>query len=160
MPPTSGRLLASAGAATCTRDEDGTFHHWKLYEPEKGLNGKREEVFIPDPPYFSGIEVIKAKCLNCEKEHVIFDSRIHGYDAMTGEKDRKTMEYEPHFKLKCKEAVSLEVKIENDESLEEFKDNTALNFTEEQYSDAFGWIAVYRINSNGKKAKIFDSETA
>lgn len=151
--------LFSAGASMCTRDENGTLHHWILYEPRKGLKGKHEEVFVPECPYFSGIVVIKTKCLKCGKEYLIFDSRIHGYDGMTGEKDQATMEYEPHFKLKCKEAVSLEVKIENDESLEEFRDNTDLGFTEEQYSDAFSWIIIYQINSNGKRTKIFDLET-
>jgi len=152
--------MFSAGASTCTRDEDGTLHHWKLYEPSKGLKGRHEEVFLPDRPSFSGIVVIKAKCIKCEKEHLLFDSRMHGYDGMTDEKDPKVIEYEPHFNLKCKEAVSLEVKVENDESLEEFRNNTDLGFTEEQYSDAFSWISIYRINSQGKKAKIFDWETA
>ena len=152
--------MFSAGASMCTRDEDGTLHHWKLYEPSKGLKGRHEEVFLPDRPYFSGIVVIKSKCIKCEKEYLLFDSRMHGYDGMTNEKDQAAIEYEPHFKLKCKEAVSLEVKVENDESLEKFQDNTDLGFTEEQFSDAFSWIIIYRINNNGKKAKIFDWETA
>jgi len=152
--------MFSAGASMCTRDEDGTLHHWKLYEPNKGLKGKHEEVFVPDRPYFSGITVIKIKCSECGEEHFIFDSRIHGYDGMTGEKDQATMEYEPHFKLKCKDAVSLEIKVENDESFEVFQENTNLGFTEEQYSDAFSWIMIYRVNDNGKKTKIFDWESA
>ncbi|MBQ8742201.1 MAG: hypothetical protein IJZ03_09125 [Clostridia bacterium] len=155
--------MFSGGLSTCTRDEDGTLHHWKLYEqyePGKGFVRRREEVFLPDRPYFSGIVVIKSKCIKCEKEYLLFDSRMHGYDGMTNEKDQATIEYEPHFKLKCKEAVSLEVKVENDESLEKFQDNTDLGFTEEQFSDAFSWIIIYRINNNGKKAKIFDWETA
>ena len=152
--------MFSAGASMCTQDEDGTLHHWKLYEPSKGLKGKHEEMFLPDRPYFSGIVVIKIRCPKCGKEYLIFDSRIHGYDGMTSKKDQATMEYEPHFKLKCKEAVALEVKIENDKSLEDFQDNTDLDFTEEQYSDAFSWIIIYRINNNGKKAKIFDWESA
>lgn len=149
-----------ATASMSTRDEDGTLHHWKLFEPQKGLAGRHEEVFFPDRPYFSGIVVIKIQCTQCGEEYILFDSRIHGYDGMTNEKDHETMEYEPHFKLKCKEAITLEVKIENDESFEEFQENTDLDFTEEQYSDAFSWIIMYRINSNGKKVKIFDWETA
>ena len=69
-------------------------------------------------------------------------------------------EYVPHFRLKCREAVALAVKVENDESLEAFKENTGLDFTEDQYSDSFSWMAVYKMDDNGKKTKIIGFETA
>ena len=150
----------SAPASMRTRDADGTLHYWKLYEPGKGLKGKHEEVFIPDRPFFSGIVVIKIRCIDCGKEYVLFDSRIHGYDGMAEKNTQEVLEYEPHFKLKCKDAVKLEIKIENDESFDEFQENTEFGFTEDQYSDAFSWITIYRINSNGNKTKIFDWETS
>ena len=92
--------MFSAGASTCTRDEDGTLHHWKLYEPSKGLKGRHEEVFLPDRPYFSGIVVIKSKCIKCEKEYLLFDSRMHGYDGMTNEKDQPTIRIRTAFQVK------------------------------------------------------------
>lgn len=79
---------------------------------------------------------------------------------MTVERDKEKADYVPHFRIKCREAVSLAVKVENDESLEVFKENTGLDFTEDQYSDSFSWMAVYKFNDNGKKTKIFDFETA
>ena len=154
------QIYCSNYARTTTKDEDGKVHYWRLYEPSKGLEGKHEEIIVPERPVFSGIAVIKIKCADCGREYVIFDSRIHGYDGMTGEEDKEAMGYVPHFKLKCKEAVSLSIKIENDESFDEFQENTDLGFTEEQYSDAFGWILVYKVDENGKKVKIFDWETA
>ena len=141
-----------------TKDEDGTFHRWRLYEPSKGLQGKHEEIIIPERPFFSGIVVIKVKCAECGKEHIIFDNRLHGYDGMTGEETKEALEYEPHFKRKCKDIVSLCIKIENDESFEEFQED--LGFTEEQYSDAFSWITIYKVNALGKKTQIFDWECA
>ena len=152
--------MFSAGSSMCTRDEDGTLHHWKLYEPSKGLKGKHEEILLPDRPYFSGIVVIKIKCADCGKEYLLFDSRIHGYDGMTSEETKETMEYEPHFRLKCKNIVSLELKVENNESFEEFNEDCDLGFTQEQYSNSFSWIWIYKIDEKGKKTKIFDYETA
>ncbi len=136
------------------KDENGKIHYWKALEDSK------EEIVIPEKPYFSGITVIKAKCADCGKEHLIFDSRIHGYDGITGEETKEAMEYEPHFRLKCKGIVSLSLKIENSESFEEFSEDYDLGFTEEQYSNAFSWIMIYRTDEKGKKTKIFDYETA
>ena len=89
---------------------------------------------------------------------VRWHNRLHGYDGMTGEETKEALEYEPHFKRKCKDTVSLYIKIENDESFEEFQED--LGFTEEQYSDAFSWITVYKVNELGKKTQIFDWECA
>ncbi|MBR5119527.1 MAG: hypothetical protein IKV02_00885 [Clostridia bacterium] len=143
-----------------TVDENGNKHYWRLFEPLKGLDGAHEEIIVPERPFFSGITVIKVKCTECGKEHVVFDNRLHGYDGMAGEETKETLEYEPHFKRKCKDIVSLYIKIENDESFEEFQENTDLGFSEEQYSDAFSWITIYKVNEFGKKAKIFDWESA
>ncbi len=143
-----------------TWDENGKRHHWRLLEPKKGLNGAREEIIVPERPFFSGIVVIKIKCADCGKEHLLFDSRIYGYDGMTSEETEETMEYEPHFRLKCENIVSLELKVENNESFEEFDEDCDLGFTQEQYSDSFSWIWIYKIDEKGKKTKILDYETA
>lgn len=145
---------------TCTKDEDGTLHHWILYMSDHLKVERREEVFVPDKPYFSGIKVLKIICAECGKEHLLFDSRTCGYDGITGEKSEEEMKYIPHFKQKCRDTVPLSVKIENDESLKAFKENTALDYSEDRYSDSFSWLAVYKIGDDGKKTKLFDFETA
>ncbi len=143
-----------------TWDENGKRHDWRLLEPLKGLEGAREEIIVPERPYFSGITVISVKCTACGKEHLIFDCRIHGYDGMTTEVTKETEEYVPHLRLKCKDIVSLTLKIENSESFEEFTKDCDLGFTPEQYSNAFSWLMIYKIDKKGKKTKIFDLETA
>ena len=143
-----------------TTDENGQKHYWRLFQPLKGLDGAHQEIIVPKCPFFMGISVLKATCAACGKEHLLFDNRIHGYDGMTGEHTREVLEYVPSFKLKCKTAVSLEIKVENDASLEVFEENTALGFTEEQYSDSFSWMVIYKTDEKGKKTKIFDTETA
>ena len=58
------------------------------------------------------------------------------------------------------DVIALQVKVENDASLEEFNENTGLDFSEEQYSNAFSWITIYKLNDKGKATIIFDEETA
>ena len=74
------RLYMSGHASTCTVDEDGTVHHWILLGED--LSGPKEEVFVPKPPVFSSIQVIKAKCSRCQKEQILFDSRYHGSERI------------------------------------------------------------------------------
>lgn len=151
--------LSGGWASACTKDEDGTLHHWKLLSPA-GWNGPKEEVFIPEQPFFAGITVIKIRCENCGAEHRIFDNRHHGYDGMTGTHTEEERNYQPRFRPKCRSAVGIEIKVENDPSLEDFEKNTGLRFTEEQYSNAFSWVKIYAVNPDGKKRTIFECETA
>ena len=144
---------------TCTCDENGTLHRWKLLTPA-GLDGPKEEVFISERPFFAMIAVAKIKCQHCGAEHLIFDNRCHGYSGMTDTHTQEELLYQPHFRPKCRNAVGIEIKVENDPSIEIFKENTGLSFTEEQYSNAFSWIKVYAINPDGKKSLILDFETA
>jgi hypothetical protein len=139
-----------------TVDEDGIVHHWKSFDKDRK---KVEEVIIPEVKVPS-ISVLKARCVNCNKEHIIFDSRFYGYDGMTSDKNNELINYKPMFKQKGKKEWSLQIKIENDESLELFNENTGLNFDEKQYSNAFSWIIIYGTDSKGKKMKLFEVETA
>ena len=146
-------------ASTCTIDEDGTVHHWRLLTPA-GLDGTKEEGFIPERPFFAGISVMKIQCTHCGAEHVIFDSRCHGYDAMTSVQTEEERNYTPQFRKKCKSPSAIEIKVENDPSREVFNGNTGLSFDEAQYSNAFSWIKIYAVNVDGKRRMIFEHETA
>ena len=121
-----------------THDEDGNPHYWKFYEPFKGFNGRHEEIIVPPAPFFSGIWVWKIVCNECGQEFVLFDNRIHGYDGVFNEgATEETLSYQPTFRRKCKDSVSLSVKVENDDSYEEFCENCGDDCTEEQYANAF-----------------------
>ena len=111
-------------------------------------------------PWFSGIEVIKARCPICGNEIVLFDNRSCGYDGLTEDHTEEYMAYQPHFKLKGSSPVRIEVTIENDPSLDAFREATGMDCTEEYYSNAFSWIQIHGINEEGKRKKFFDSETA
>lgn len=152
-------LISGCWASTCTRDEDGTLHHWKLFTP-LGLKGPKKDVFIPEPPPFAFVEVIKIACSSCGKEYLLFDNRIHGYDSLNSENQAEKLAYQPSFKEKCRVPVEVKVKIENDPTLEEFRANSGLDADEVAYSNGFGWIGIYTTNKDGKTKKIFDFETA
>ena len=139
-----------------TKDENGLVHYWKRLSDDRN---DVVEVYIPPEPPFATVTVLKAKCTSCGKEHILFDSRINGYDAMTSE-DRDDTEYVPHYNSYSKKQYNLEICIENDESLEEFIEATGIKESEEFYSDAFSWIAIYGIDENQKRRKLFDLETA
>lgn len=111
-------------------------------------------------PWFSGIEVLKAKCSACGKEILLFDNRTCGYDALTGEHTDAYMAYTPHFKPKGNSSLKIELTFENDSSLDAFKEATGMDCTEEFYSNAFSWIQIYGISDEGKRKKLLDEETA
>ena len=140
----------------CTKDENGTLHHWKMLSEDQN---DVTEVFIPPKPKFASVTVLKAMCSECGKEYVLFDSRKNGYDAMTSE-DMDDLDYLPHFQNYGKKQYILEIKIENDESLEAFIENSGINCSEDFYSDSFSWIIIWGIDENCKRRKLFEFETA
>ncbi len=140
----------------CTLDDEGKLHHWKRLSDDRN---DVIEVFLLPEPDFATVTVLKAKCSGCGKEHILFDNRSNGYDAMTSD-EHKGMDYIPHFNHYSKKEYALEIKIENDETFEIFKKNTGIDCSEEFYSDAFSWIIIYGIDEDGKRRKLFEFETA
>ena len=151
-------LMVFGSARKVTKDEDGTAHFWHTE------NGEWVEDNYPERPFFAGIEVFRATCASCGCEITLFDSRYHGYDALYC--DTLTDEaatYEPTLRQvgnRDGSPVRITVKLEHDESLDEFRENTGTDATYEEYADAFTWIYVYATDPKGKKKKIFESETA
>lgn len=156
-------LYSGGYGSYCTKDEDGTLHHWRLVEPKiLWKPAKAVEVFVPEAPAFAGIVSMQAECSGCGKVHTIFDNRIHGYDGVFCN-DNADLTYQPHYQKRTtrdKLPRKIEIVIENDETLEEFRKNTDIDCDEAAYSNAFGWIAIYAIDAKGKKSRILDFETA
>lgn len=150
--------LCSGGfGAMCTRDDDGTIHYWKLTSPFA-----KKEVIAPEKPAFAGIVSMQAECICCGKVHAIFDNRIHGYDGVFCN-EGENLTYQPHYqKRTTRDGLprKIEIVTENDETLEEFRENTDIDCDETAYSNAFGWISIYAIDAKGKKSKILDFETS
>ena len=148
--------LVFSGPRKVTRDEDGTAHHWHTED------GEWVEDNYPEKPFFAFIDTLCVTCAACEKRITLFDSRFHGYDAIYCG-DLTPEAYEPAFRQvgnRDGSPMRIALKLEHDESLEEFRENVGAEATFEEYADAFTWIWVYSIDQKGKKKKIFESETA
>lgn len=150
--------LVFSGPRKVTRDEDGTAHHWHTED------GEWVEDNYPEKPFFAFIDTLCVTCAACEKRITLFDSRFHGYDAIyCGDLTPEAEAYEPAFRPignRDGSPMRIALKLEHDESLEEFRENIGAEATYEAYADAFTWIWVYSIDQKGKKKKIFESETA
>ena len=139
-------------------DDERAEHTWKLLSPDRE-NGPKEDVIFPPRPVFAGISRIECKCASCNREFLLYDSRMHGYDGVTADKSAEELQYQPVMKQKTKESVAVQIMVENDESLEEFRENTDPQYDQQQYSNAFSWFVIYAVK-NGRKRKLFDIETA
>ncbi len=109
-------------------------------------------------------EIVKIKCAKCGKEYVLFDSRFHGYDATIPERECKydgvAYDFAPIVWKKDQDGIAtFTIKIQNDDSLEDFIEN-AYETDEETYSNSFGWITIKAVNIKTKAKKIIiDIET-
>lgn len=141
-----------------TIDENKIVHYWH------SENGVWVEDNYPEKPFFAFIDTLCVTCAACEKRITLFDSRFHGYDAIyCGDLTPEAEAYEPAFRQvgnRDGSPVKITVKLEHDESLEEFRESTGTEATYEEYADAFTWIWIYAIDQKGKKKRIFESETA
>ena len=150
--------LVFSGPRKVTRNEDGTVRHWHTED------GEWVEDNYPERPFFAGIEVFRVTCAACGREITVFDSRFHGYDAIyCGDLTPEAEAYEPAFRQvgnRDSSPMRIALKLEHDESLEEFRENVGAEATYEAYADAFTWIWVYAIDPKGKKKRIFEAETA
>ena len=141
-----------------TIDENKIVHYWH------SENGVWVEDNYPEKPFFAFIDTLCVTCAACEKRITLFDSRFHGYDAIyCGDLTPEAEAYEPTLRPtgnRDGSPMRIALKLEHDESLEEFRENIGAEATYEAYADAFTWIWVYAIDQKGKKKKIFESETA
>ena len=55
--------------------------------------------------------------------------------------------------------IQVHIMVEHDPSIEDFKENTDIVCSYEDYTEAFTWLVIYTIDSQGKKRKIVDLET-
>ena len=146
------KLACGMWGAAVTVDEAGNTHHWKLMTPF-GLKGWKKEILLPPAPMGSLITVVKCKCLQCGQEHILFDSRCHGYEGLHGDKEQELLDYMPLFR-QLRKKCRLEICVFND-PIEE-----PAHQAMDEYSNGFDWINIYALSETGKVSTILDYETA
>lgn len=114
------------------------------------------KLYDKDIPEINTRRIVKATCSQCGKEHIIFDSQYHGYDALAEYETRPVPEFNPQYSYSKGETEALiEVRsdLPYDEFCEDFGDDV------EKYSNAFDDIEIYTL-TDGKKRRFFSQETA
>lgn len=112
-----------------------------------------------DIPEIDRTRILKIKCSECGKQFILFDSRYHGYDAIS-EKERLQIKSDKEYIFSWgRTSGEVKVKINNDLTLTEFLEEFKTSCVSKDYPNAFTNIIVYHI-INGKKKKVFEEETA
>ena len=117
---------------------------------------------------------VKITCEKCQKEHAVFDSRVHGYDAIaeacdaeiavtrgvTETSDGEEVSLRRLCKGKaCTLEVALTYSVPHEDFREDFRGALGETATDEAYAEAFSTIALSAV-VDGKRRKVFDFETA
>lgn len=96
--------------------------------------------------------VVKAVCCGCGAEYTLFDSRLHGYDAVISN-HRDALPPPLAFRQLNLLAAPLSIHLENDAAPDEFPD-------EQERANAFDWITITGRFGRFRKKVLFDRETA
>jgi hypothetical protein len=99
------------------------------------------------------VQVVKVKCAACGEEHLLFDNRIHGYDAVAAQKvTAQELAYKPHFRRKWKAPMKLSGMLFNEPTHKDFQKSKAKlrNFAEEEYANSFYELHVSKVDDSGK----------
>jgi hypothetical protein len=131
----------------------------KPYHYIKRFGIFKKRISIPEAPVFQNIQAVKALCSQCRREILLFDSRYHGYDALPSDQE-STKQYDMHFAPAAQQTYGIEIAVENDPSLEQFRENFGEPCSPEFYSNAFDWISIRGTDRTGKAKVLLDFETA
>lgn len=138
-----------------------------IFIVRKNLFGKIiDKEKLLDMPRYSKVNIIKIVCSQCQKEHLLYDNRLHGYDSfIDGIKSctNEKIEFKQQkFKGSISNLLEIKIRIYNDFSLEEFSSEVNPDITIEEYSNAYSDITIFGniIDIDDKNVIVFSEETA
>lgn len=133
-----------------------------LYLVHRNIFGKIiDKIEAEKLPKINLAKAIKIKCSKCDKQYIIFDNRLYGYNAIlnpiTNIQELNFMQ--KRFNSSLTDLVSITIKLCNELSYEEFKIETN-NSSLEGYSNSFSSILIEGriIDLNEKKVVIISEE--
>ena len=100
-------------------------------------------------------KIVKVKCLNCGKEFIIYDNRIHGANTVVNRK--KDYSYSD-FIFKEFTADSVKILLEYDWTAD-YYNNKFLMPNKKPYEDVYSYIKVYAHTNDNREIKIFEDDT-
>lgn len=137
-------------------DKDRILYYYKINYGEFPLSIEEQNKINP----IDYTVIIKVKCIKCGKEHILFDSRIHG--CASADFDFKEMlDYEfteKVFNKKKGKSYKVEISIKNYWDFEDIESNGNEGLTEEDYSVLYNYISIKAINGENKKIKVYSED--
>ena len=124
------------------------FGRWEPFKP-----------LLPPPPCYMDVLALRGTCLDCGKTHLIYDNRVHGFDALMGEYTGEAMAWQPHWQeIDVPEGASIRVDIPDDaqERMDEMREFIP-DFTPERACDAFEVIEVRSVVDGVPGETLFDA---
>ncbi len=118
-----------------------------------------KKIYLPET--FDGNQriIVKAKCVCCNNEVVLYDSFLDGYDAIIENVLKENTNEDCGFEAISDIPQKINVQIYNYETFEEFKENTELKNIEDYYN-GYGAIKITLINpQNNRRNIILNEET-
>lgn len=114
---------------------------------------------IPPPPCYMDVLALCGTCRSCGKTHLIYDNRVHGFDALMGEYTGEAMAWQPQWQgIDVPEEASIRVEIHDDaeERMDEMREFIP-GFTPEMACDAFEVIEVRSVVDGVPGDTLFDA---
>lgn len=112
---------------------------------------------LPEPPAFIDVQALRGTCRICGAQHLVFDNRVHGFDALSGEFTGAPMAWQPHWQeIPMPEEATVCMEVYNDVALEEMRAFIP-GFRTEDACRAFGHIAVWSETAQGRDDLLFES---
>lgn len=140
---------------TFRRLPDGRFQHRRnLF----GLIPLRWKDFdMPQAPSWWDVQCVRVICDACQTAHVVFDSRLHGYEAWTAEWPEETMAWQPRWRCVIRAAaVTVAVKPRDPDLLMEENPELAPG----DCTDLYESISIRYKTDDGNSREVLFRETA
>ena len=147
------RMRRDAGGQMALMRRRFFFGRW---EPVKPL--------LPPPPCYMDVLALRGTCWGCGKTHLIYDNRVHGFDALMGEYTGEAMAWQPQWKeidlqaLEVPEDARIRVDIPADaeSSMEEMYEFIP-GFTPDMACEAFGYLEAWSDVDGKRDAILFEA---
>lgn len=122
------------------------------------------KALIPPPPCHMDVRALRGACRKCGRTYLIYDNRLHGFDALMGEYTGEAMAWQPRWReidmqaLEVPEGALIRVDIpEADKSSLEDMREFIPGFTPEMACDAFSCIEVWSDVGGKRDAMLFEA---
>lgn len=131
----------------------------RIWQRKRRFVGLRWVSFdMPQAPAFWDVQCIRVICEACREKYVVFDSRLHGYEAWAAGWPEETMAWQPNWRSAAQGAAAVTVCVE-DKSFDVFLEENP-ELTPEDCSDLYENISIRYIADNGRSREVFSRETA